>query len=330
MRAAGAVTSVLAAGLCLAAWSAAAQPQMRQPAPLRQPAPMQPQEADEGCAPAAGYVVECVRASATDPRIRRFDHDSWVLVNPRATPNGQLLLFLPGTKGTPPGPRRLLMAAADAGYRVISLAYNDDVAVAVYCPKRPRPECSGAFRRMRIYGNRSLGDAAVDNTPEESIVNRLAKLLAHLDRTHPGDGWASYLDNGQPGWGRIAVSGQSQGAGMAAFIAKEHVVARVILFSSPWDYVEAGGRRELAPWLALPSRTPPDRWFGGYHARENFADLLARSYAELKIPPDHIRVFTAELPAGNRPRGGNPFHGQGVGNRVYAGEWAFFLRTPAP
>ena len=150
---------------------------------------------------------------------------------------------------------------------------------------------------MRIYGNRALGDAAVDNTPAESIVNRLVKLLQYVDGNHPDGGWGSYLENGAPNWQRIAVCGQSQGAGMAAFIAKEHEVARVILFSSPWDFVEAGGRRELAPWLALPSKTPPDRWFGGYHARENMADLLARSYAELKIPRDHIRIFNEDLPA---------------------------------
>src|SRR5262249_9494222 len=161
---------------------------------------------------------------------------------------------------------------------VISLAYNDDISVAVYCPRRPNPACSGVFRAMRIDGDRTLGDAAVDNTPAESIVNRLVKLLQYLDLNHPDGGWGSYIQNGEPNWQRIVVSGQSQGAGMAAFIAKQREVARVILFSSPWDFVLRHGRRELAPWLALPSQTPPDRWFGGYHARENMAGLLARSY----------------------------------------------------
>ena len=168
----------------------------------------------------------------------------------------------------------------------------------------------------------------VDNTAAESIVNRLVKLLQYLDRNHPDAGWGSYIENGLPNWQRIVVCGQSQGAGMAAYIAKEHAVARAILFSSPWDFIEAGGRRELAPWLDSPSKTPPDRWFGGYHARENMADLLARSYAELKIPRDHIRVFNVGLPAGHRPKGGNPFHGQGINNPVYAQQWAFFLRAP--
>jgi predicted esterase len=284
----------------------------------------------EGCEQEAGFAIECVRPSATDPRIHRFDNPSYALFNTRTKPNGQLLLFMPGTGGEPPGPKAFLGAAADAGYRVISLAYNDDIAVAVFCPKRPSAACSQAFRRMRIYGDRSFGDDTVDNTPPESIVNRLVKLLQYLDRKRPDDGWGSYIENGQPNWQRIAVCGQSQGAGMAAYIAKEHLVARAILFSSPWDFVQRGGQRELAPWIALPSKTPPSRWFGGYHARENFAELLARSYAELKIPRDHIRVFDEDLPPRlqSRTRSKNPFHGQGLSNPVYARQREFFLRAP--
>src|SRR5262249_15134704 len=142
-----------------------------------------------------GVVIECVRPSETDPTIHRFDSANYVLLGAHAKPNAQLLLYMPGTLGQPPGPRAFLRAAADAGYRVISLAYNDDISIAVYCPKRPNPACSGAFRAMRIYGNRTLGDAAVDNTPSESIVNRLVKLLQYLDRNHPDSGWENYIEN---------------------------------------------------------------------------------------------------------------------------------------
>lgn len=317
MRTLVAVGSLAAVAVGLAASAAGAQ------SPVRQ-------QMQAGCEQAAGYVIECVRPSATDPGIQRFDSANYALFDVRAKSNGQLLVFLPGTNGEPPGPKAFLSAAADAGYRVISLAYNDDVSVAVYCPRRPNPACSGMFRAMRIYGDRTLGDAAVDNTPAESIVNRLVRLLQYLDRNHPDSGWGNYIENGRPDWRRIVVCGQSQGAGMAAFIAKQHAVARVILFSSPWDYVQRGGQRELAPWLALPSQTPPGRWFGGYHARENMAGLLAESYGVLAIPRDHVRVFAGDLPAGVPPSAANPFHGQGLFNRAYAEQWAFFLRAPAP
>jgi hypothetical protein len=317
MRAPGLIGGFVAVATSLMAVPVDAQPRARP-------------QMEASCEQEAGYVIECVRPSATDPSIQRFDSANYALFNTQVRPNGQLLLFMPGTGGEPPGPRAFLGAAADAGYRVISLAYNDDISIAVFCPQRPNPACSGAFRAMRVYGDRTLGDASVDNTPAESIVNRLVKLLQYLDRKRPDGGWRSYLENARPNWERIVVTGQSQGAGMAAFIAKRTKVARVILFSSPWDYVETGGRRELAPWLALPSQTPPGRWFGGYHARENMADLLGRSYAQLQIPQDHIRVFNNDLPAGNRPKGNNPFHGQGIFNQAYADQRAFFIQAPAP
>jgi predicted esterase len=316
MRALNGLGGIAAVAMALMALPAGAQSRKQQ---------------DEGCWQQAGLVIECVRPSATDPRIRRFDTANVALFKGAAKPNGQLLLFMPGTGGEPPGPKAFLEAAADAGYRVISLEYNDDISVVAYCPKRPNPACSGLFRAMRVYANRTFRDDTVDNTPAESIVNRLVKLLQHLDRTHPDAGWGSYIENGELNWRRIVVCGQSQGAGMAAFIAKQHEVARAILFSSPWDYVQRDGRRDLAPWLALPSKTPPGRWFGGYHARENFAELLGRAYTELRIPRDHIRVFNEELPERqSRPRSNNPFHGQGISNRTYAEQWAFFLRAPAP
>jgi len=120
----------------------------------------------------------------------------------------------------------------------------------------------------------------------------------YLDREDPQQNWASYLDKSMPNWGRIAVAGQSQGAGMAAYMAKGQAVARVILFSSPWDFVASNGRFQMmAPWLAMPAATPVERWFGGYHQRENDAKLLAKSYAALQIPPQNIRVFRGDLPA---------------------------------
>jgi pimeloyl-ACP methyl ester carboxylesterase len=308
------VGGVVAVAACLVAHAAGSQPRM--------------QQQGAGCEPMAGVAVECVRPSATDPRIQRFDGANYVLSDTQAKANGQLLLFLSGTGGQPSGPKAFLGAAAGAGFRVISLAYNNDISVAVYCPERPSPACSRTFRAMRLYGNQRFGDDTVDNTPAESIVNRFVKLMQYLDRNHPDGGWGSYIANGAPDWRRIVVCGQSQGAGMAAFIAKQHEVARVILFSSPWDYVQRNGQRELAPWIGLPSKTPPERWFGGYHARENMADLLARSYAALKIPEDHIRIFNEDLPGGAQSASGNPFHGQGLFNRVYAEQRAFFLRGP--
>jgi hypothetical protein len=163
------------------------------------------------------------------------------------------------------------------------ISYRFYIRVSWRYKGRPDPDCAEKFRRMRIYGDGTVINPAIDNTAAESIVNRLVQLLQYLDRRGPQHKWGDYLENGAPKWDRIALAGQSQGAGMAAIIAKRHEVARVILFSSPWDFVVTDGNvRRLASWLSAPSKTPPQRWYGGYHKQENMAGLIARAYAAVR------------------------------------------------
>jgi hypothetical protein len=234
------------------------------------------------------------------------------------------VVFLTGTNGKPRGNVPFLRVIAEQGYRVIGLEYDDAPAVSRVCPDDPDPACSEAFRRMRVSGE---GDSrTVANPPAEGIVARLTSALRGLDRGYPSDGWGLYLAGGQPAWSRIVVAGLSQGAGMAAFIAKRQAVARVVLFSSPWDVT--GPDHRPAPWLFAPSATPADRWYAEYHKRENTAALILRAYAALKIPPDHIRVFDRDIPSdlrlGNAP---NPFHVSTIRDPGYAPEWREMFGT---
>jgi hypothetical protein len=185
-------------------------------------------------------------------------------------------------------------------------------------------------RQKRIFGTDVT--AMIDDRAEESIVHRLTSLLVTLQRDHPTEGWEQYLANGSPSWPRIAVSGLSQGAGMAAYIAQQTRVARVILFSSPWD--NYGRNHVLAPWITRgPGETPSELWFAAYHEREATAPIIASAYTALRIPREHIRVFT--LDPSPEARGNNPNHPSVVGNRptprladgtpAYLEEWRFLL-----
>src|SRR5438445_450508 len=89
-----------------------------------------------------------------------------------------------------------------------------------------------------------------------------------------------------------------------------------------------------APWLATPSATPMDRWYGLYHGNEPLAPLLQRAYAALGLSPDHIRVVSLAPAAG--PAGlFDAYHVSVVadlltprapdGSPAYAGDWAFML-----
>ncbi|MEI7607313.1 MAG: hypothetical protein WCJ64_08000, partial [Rhodospirillaceae bacterium] len=164
----------------------------------------------------------------------------------------------------------------------------------------------------------------------QSLTQRLVRFLEYLDRAEPAMHWGDYLNSGHPRWKLITASGQSQGAGMSAFIAKEHPLERVILFSAPIDFQKVPGGYEFASWLTWPSKTPMDRWYAGYNVREPTANKLASAYQLLGIPDDHIRKFTLEftpeqlariLPEKVHRR----YHGQGIGNPAYKPDWLFFL-----
>ena len=200
-------------------------------------------------------IVYAIAPHDTDASINRFDSNNLVIYRHSTAANAPLLVFMPGTGGTPASARLFMDLASKVGYRVIGLMYDDTPAVNVVCPPVPDPKCSESFRQKRIYGDNVTN--IIDDTPAESIVARLTKLLDYLNAHYPNDGWAGYLADGKPNWARIAVSGHSQGAGMAAFIAKDHEVYRVVLFSSPWDFYNPGRQaRNVAFQTAGDSARP--------------------------------------------------------------------------
>jgi hypothetical protein len=266
-------------------------------------------------------VVYEIKPSETDRSIVHFDDPHVVIFDRASGTAAQLVIFMPGTDGKPVNAMGLLRVVVAQGYRAVGLEYNDSPAVIQVCPHNP-PSCSGNFRHKRIFGGGV--STAIENTPAESIVNRLVKLLQYLDKTHPEEGWFNYLREDAPDWSRIVVSGLSQGAGMAAYLAKREQVARVVLFSSPWDY--SSESRSLAPWISEPSVTPPERWFAEYHRRENAADLIARAYVVLRIPAEHVRIFDLDIPSHHRVRGSNnPYHSSTIRVPEYAPEWRFLF-----
>ena len=274
----------------------------------------------------ADMVVQEIRPSEADPAITRFNEPNVIVFDDQTPPEAQLAVFLPGTDGRPGNSVHLLRVVAAQGYRVIGLEYNDDPAVIQVCPRNPDPGCSGNFRRHRVFGGNAW--SPVENTQAETIVNRLVSLLRFLQSRDAAGQWDAYLAGDEPNWSRIVVSGLSQGAGMAAYIAKHKSVARVVLFSSPWDFQRTSSQR-LAPWLTDPSATAPERWFAEYHRRENTAALIARAYQVLQIPKSNIRVFDLDLPKDMIFKNDNPFHSSTVKVPAYAPEWQFLYgRSP--
>jgi hypothetical protein len=219
-----------------------------------------------------------VKPSLTDPAIKTFDEPHWGYINreiivdhkkelPAA--RGQLLLWLTGTGGTGRGPAGFANLAADLGYHVVSVMYPDDIP-ATACAGDSDPKSFENFRMAIIQGGHAKyqdGRKELNIAPADSIENRLAKLLAHLQKIRPRENWAQFLNtDGSPKWETIAIAGQSQGGGHAALIGIKHKVARVICFGAPKDF----SRKLKAPaaWYSLPSATPKDRFFAFNHHQD--------------------------------------------------------------
>ena len=258
-----------------------------------------------------------VKPHETDPSITLADKPHYVVYDPQAV--GVLLfVFFPGTGGTP-GRSPLLNTAIEQGYRAISLSYPNIPAVAQVCVGSGDGLCAAKFRQKRVFGSNEISDIA--GTPADAIVNRLAKLLQYLAATDKNSRWDEYLSGDEPRWNRIAVGGQSQGGGMAAFLAKKRVVARVITFSGGWDNRGQPGPvrpADVAAWYSTSAATPAGRWFGTYHEQEDHAAAIARTYDALGIPKGNVVVFRTPVPAGIA-------HVFGVNNPANVFEWRRLL-----
>src|ERR1041385_1113155 len=262
----------------------------------------------------APLVPRIIAPQTTDPEINwiptvnpQFNHH-YVWLDPSQTPRPKLFVFLAGTGGRPRGYQLVQQEAARQGYYAIGLMYQNNVAVVDACTGSPDPDCSGNMRLEIIDGvDRS---SAVQMSPENSIDNRLTKLLLYLDAPYPGERWSRFLKDGSPKWSRIAVGGHSQGAGQAALIGKIRHVNRVVLLSGPPD------RRipELPDaWISV-GETPAAKYFGLFHQRDHFGTAILANFrafdmglfgepvvAELGVPPyggTHVLVTDLEPTGG--------------------------------
>jgi len=202
--------------------------------------------------------------ATTDAAIIWSDAPHRVYFDQAARHRNQLLVFLPGTGGRNVGPpREFSMTAAELGYHVIDLAYPNAISATV-CWRDSDSACFENFRLEIIDGRDISPLIAIGRA--DSIENRLEKLLRLLDAQEPGKGWRRFLASaGGVAWENVALAGQSQGGGHAALIARDHKLARVLMFSAPKDYNPQ--LHKPASWYRQ-GRTPVQRFFAFVHTRD--------------------------------------------------------------
>jgi len=254
-----------------------------------------------------------IKPSRTDSRIKIADSTHFIAYDSSKTQK-ELLLFLPGTRGIPErGPMQLFKTATSQGLRVINLSYSNNIAVARICRGENLEndsECTRKFREKRVFGTNTT--PLISDEHQDAIVNRLHKLLLHLEQNDPKGNWGKYLDNKAINWKKIIVSGQSQGGGMAAFIAKKHDVARIITFSGGWDY---SAKDKIATWYSDSSKTPTEKWFGTYHVLEPKALIIKQTLKAMQVPDNQIYALDLKTPLSRKA------HNQAIRNVRYKKLW---------
>lgn len=263
------------------------------------------------------FKVLKVNPSITDNSITAFDNPHVIIYDPTIK-TGKLLVFLPGTGGTPEHASPYFFnTVVEQGYRLIALSYFDTPAVAQVCTGSnlaANENCAEEMRMRRVYGTNSF--SLIKDSAQDAIVNRLLKLLTFLSKNYPKAGWDQFLDNGSLKWGQLAFAGQSQGGGMSEFIGQHQSVARIISFSGGWDFSAKG---KIANWYNHKNVTPPELWFGVYHKEEPTADIMLKIYQALRIPPGHIYALDAPV------RKGSVAHSEGLGNPANKPIWIEML-----
>lgn len=210
------------------------------------------------------------RPSVTDAAITQFNDRHFAVVDPAVTSRAKLVLFLPGTGATPFLYREFPRNAASHGFHALGLMYPNDSAINALCAQNAPldPDAAGNARLEVIDGIDRVGFLTVDST--NSIQNRLLKALQYLHSSSPSQGWNQYYSGNNVLWDKLIICGHSQGAGMAAMLAKTRVANRCILFTG-MDWWEDGNRPYN--WMLTAPQTPVDRWYLFAHERDQFLDF---------------------------------------------------------
>lgn len=179
-----------------------------------------------------GLSAATVEATCTDPNITALVNKRHLVVLPESSPRGTLWVHFGGSGGKPSSNQNIGNAAAAEGYHFISLAYPNEPSISARCNCPDGPRDTGCEERVRmeiLYGLEMTTDFDMEN--DEAIVPRLKALLAYLETALPNKGWDQFTSGGDLVWSKMAVSGFSQGGGMAGLIARDHAVDRALYFS---------------------------------------------------------------------------------------------------
>jgi hypothetical protein len=241
-------------------------------------------------------TLHMIAPADTDENIDGNSEPNYVLLNNSIDPLGKLLLYFPGTTARPYDYLKFCKTAANMGYHAISLSYENLSSVNyIACGRTTDTTCHRRARKEIWFGedNHEIIDVDYNN----SIINRLEKLLNYLAANYPQEGWEQFINGGDVQWNKITTAGHSQGGGHAGFAAKYFLVERSIMIAAS-DWV-AG---QTADWIRKPGPTPAENYYGFIHKQDLPAVSVImptwRDYGILNFGMP-VNVDNTEPPYGN-------------------------------
>jgi hypothetical protein len=172
-------------------------------------------------------------------------------VDTRVAPQGKLMIWLMGHNDA------LFERVNGYGIHAIQVSYANKW-FGTLC--QPSPKDSQARGNVRLEA--AIGEDVSDEItiPEpDGMTQRSLQFVRWLAKENPQGRWEQFLsEDGQTlRWDKVIIAGSSHGATTAARFAKHQRVDRVVMLCGPRDQDQ--------DWQALPSATPPSRYFGFSH-----------------------------------------------------------------
>lgn len=288
--------------------------------------------------------AEFINPNITDPQIEIINENfHYAVFNELENERNELMVFLGGTISRTSGTSIFSEFAADKGFHVINLAYPNLVPVS-QCSNETDIDCASNFRKEVFLGIEGSDLVTIDSN--NSIANRLQKLLIYLTETDSNGNWQQYLGNNEIIWNKIVIAGHSQGAGHAAFIANQRNVKRVIMFAGPNDFSDFFNMP--ANWLSSSSVTPLNNYFAFLHLRDDIINFNIQEQCLMALGFNTIfnvdgssspfelnnALFTDKEPS--QDGFGGPFHSSVVTDRFtpfengqpsHSDVWSYLLGT---
>lgn len=209
------------------------------------------------------------RASDIDPQAREHPEIGFVFgsrqkpqdlqhacYDSRAATRGKLVIWLM------PYNAPLFERLGSYGFHAIQIHYANHWFAKLHPGPPPADEFFLSKVRLEAATGQNFSDA-LRIPPADSIMGRSLEFVKWLHLKNPKDGWDRFIDTQgrELRWDRVVLAGISHGATTAARMAKHIKVDRVVMFSGPRDQFER--------WQALPSATPPERFFGFTHTLDD-------------------------------------------------------------